>query len=227
MHRTKQLRNRRMRRWLQHTGRGLRRSLGRALGAAAAAALVAGSGAASAEPIAIGWTPGIGPVSYDASQLEAGVNVDIDGDLVADFMLEGFDLGSGYGGEIQLSPLTVVGINNAVYSSGNFVREFATPDDVLAVLGTGAATIEAPDPAVLWDDFNPFADFEDGGFAGLLFEIPAGSPYIGYLQLEVDGVTGAVTLQESGFQFVPEPGTGMLLLGGLLGVGALQRRRTR
>jgi hypothetical protein len=181
-----------------------------AAAALAAGAVGLGAGAAGAAPV--GWAPGLGAGTYDATDLASGVNLDIDGDANVDFVLS---LGyGGYGGDsILLTPQIVASINNQVYVDGccDVVR-YADPADVLVA---SEYTLSAPYAAVLWDE-NFHTDFEAGGFAGLIFEIPGGSPYYGYLDVSVSNDSGLeLTLNETAFRAVPEPGAGLLLLGAL------------
>jgi hypothetical protein len=189
------------------------------LAAAALAAGAMGLGAGSAQAAPVGWTPGLGAGTYDSSDLAAGVNLDLDGDANVDFVLS---LGyGGYGGDsILLTPQIVASINNRVYVDGccNVVR-YAAPADVLAAT---EYTLSAPESAVLWDPVFHTA-FESGGFAGLIFEIPGGSPYYGYLDVGVSNDGGLeLTVNETAFRAVPEPGGAGLLLLGALGL-ALRR----
>ena len=36
---------------------------------------------------------------------------------------------------------------------------------------------------MLWDKLDPFFDFQGSAIAGVLFEIPGGSPYVAYLDM--------------------------------------------
>ncbi|NNL67450.1 MAG: hypothetical protein HKP30_14470 [Myxococcales bacterium] len=194
----------------------------RALAVLAAGGLALGAGAANAAPP--GWTVGPLDGSFDAAALEAGVDLDIDGDGNVDFVLSGSDLssGPGYGASITLEPQTVNAINNGVFASGGDVVAFADPASVLAYAGS---VVSAPGSATLWDE-DDFTDFESNAFVGLLFEIPGGSVHIGFLDLviEADGFDGFASLDifEGAHQRVPEPAAG-LLLAPLLGL--LRRRK--
>jgi hypothetical protein len=215
--------NRRFRRRLASYRRRVARTL--------AAALIAGGALAAAQTAgaaAIGWDPGIGSVSYDIAALETGVEVDIDGDGFADFALDGSACGYGCS-YIELTPLTVNSINNEVFTDGSqiAVRDFANPDDVLAAALGGDTT--STGLTALWVDQDITA-FQSRAIAGLLFEIPGGSPYVGYVDLLVykDFDLEYLYIYESGYQLIPEPGSGILLgTGGLLGLGLLGRRRAR
>ena len=213
--------------------RGLRRRLARYRRRALrtlAAALIAGGTFAAAQAAnaqaAIGWDPGIGPATYTAAQLGAGVDIDIDGDGNDDL-----NLWDPYGGEILLTPLTVNLINNEVFTDGSqiAVMDFADPAEVLAALANGDTTVVAPGNAVLWSDGSLTAFQNPGAIAGLLFERPGGSPYVAYLDIAVvvDFGLDYLYIAESGYQLIPEPGTALLGAGGLLGLGLLGRRRAQ
>lgn len=193
----------------------------RALGVLAAGGLALSAGVADAAPP--GWTVGPLDGSFDGAAIEAGVDLDIDGDGIVDFVLSGSDLtsGAGYGATITLSPQTVNTINNGVFANGD-VAVFGDPASVLSYAGP---VVAAPGSATLWDE-DDFTDFESNAFVGLLFEIPGGSPHIGFLDLviEADGFAGFQSLDifEAAHQPVPEPAAGFLLAPLL---GLLRRRR--
>jgi hypothetical protein len=216
-----------MRKLVSSPNRAQRRRWCRRAARLVAAGLLAG-GALSSQPASAVWSPGGGAGSYDSFSLSGGVFIDIDGDEVDDLSLS---LSSGYGGSIlYLTPQIVNSVNGEVFSqSSYFVASYIDADDVLDAITNGDPTIVAPGSAVLWDETYPV--FQFGAIAGLLFEIPGGSPYVGYLDLAVavtDGVIDGVTIAETGFQPVPEPGTATLLLGGgLLGLAARRRSRNR
>lgn len=185
-------------------------------------------GALTSQPASALWSPGGGVGTFSTLDLSVGVPIDIDGDTQIDLTL---NMVSGYGGStIYLTPSVVDEVNdlnNEVFSSSfEFVRPFALADDVLTAVANEDETIPAPVDVLLWDITHPA--FQLGAVAGVLFEIPGGSPYVGYLDLEVSltefGELDGLVINETGFQPIPEPGTATLLLGtGLLGL-ALRRR---
>jgi len=194
----------------------------RALAILAAGGLALGAGAAKAAPP--GWTVGPLDGSFDAAMIEAGLDLDVDGDGNVDFVLTGSDLsfGAGYGASITLAPQTVNAINNGVFASGGDVTAFADPASVLSYAGP---VVSAPGTATLWDE-DDFTDFEGNLLVGLLFEIPGGSVHVGYLDLIVDydgfGGFSSVDIFEGAHQRVPEPAAGFLLAPLL---GLLRRRK--
>lgn len=205
----------------RRSDRKTRRFLGKLRRTAlAAGALALCAGSAGAAPA--GWTVGQESGVFDRNDLEAGVGLDIDGDGLTDLVLEGFDLGIGYGGELRLTPQTVAGMNNEVLGTPGAVSFFADAD---GVLGAAAPTVAAPGSSLLWSE-DGYTAFVDRGFAGFFFEIPDGSPYRGYLDLQIaEGpVDVSIEIFESAFRPVPEPALAWLAASGLLAAG-LRRRR--
>ena len=201
----------------------------------AAASLIAAASLAAHEAHAL-WTNGNGAGTYDATTLSYGFSIDFNNDYAGDIFLQS----AGFGGDVQLFPQTVGGVDGRAFTVGaNVLRWAATADDVLAF--PGSQGVETPDFATLWSESLPATDFETRGFAGVRFEIPGGSPYLAYLDLEVlRGIVGFdefeqpiysgfgyLVIHEVGYQLVPEPGVGTMLLGGLGALGWYRRRTTR
>ena len=198
---------------------------------AAAALLAAPAALLAAEANAATFAPG----NYDNATFAkpAGglidVEIDIDGDGTIDGRIYEDD-SSTYGdaGELSVDMFEVNGFQNGVFVNGDFdVMAFATPD---------AVAQQDPDDATgsgfadLWDD-GDYEVFEQPTFAGFVFELPGGSPYYGFLEIEVmiesDGSGGDVytgfTIVSSGFTPVPEPAAAT----GAAAVGLLALRRRR
>ena len=160
---------------------------------------------------------------------EIDVEIDIDGDGVIDGRIYEDD-SSTYGdaSELSVDMFEVNGFQNGVFVTDDFdVMAFATPD---------AVAQQDPDDATgsgfvdLWDD-GDYEVFESPSIAGFVFELPGGSPYYGFLEIEVmtesDGFGGDVytgfTIVSSGFTPVPEPAAAT----GAAAVGLLALRRRR
>jgi hypothetical protein len=218
-----------MRKLVSNPNRGQRRRAPwRRRAARVLATALLASGALASQPASALWSPGGGTGTFGSFDLSSGVSIDIDGDTNADLSIL---LSSGYGGDVlSLTPAIVNSVNGEVFASpGALVTAYSVADDVLDAVTNGDPTIVAPGSAVLWDSTH--LDFQSGGIAGVLFEIPGGSPYVGYLALTVSVIDGAIdglSIDETGFQPVPEPGTASLLLGaGLLGLAVRRRSRIR
>ena len=202
----------------------------------AAAALLAVPAALLAAGSADGAT--FAPGNYDNATFDKpdggliDVQLDIDGDGVIDGRIYEDD-SSTYGdaSELSVDMFEVDGFQNGVFRTDDFdVRAFATPDAVAQqdpADATGSGFID------LWND-GDYEVFEDPMIAGFVFEIPGGSPYYGFLEIEVmtepDGSGGDVytgfTILSSGFAPVPEPTAAIAGLG-MIGGLSLRRRRGR
>ena len=198
---------------------------------AAAALLAAPAALLAAEANAATFAPG----NYDDVTFlkpagdEIDVEIDIDGDGTIDGRIYEDD-SSTYGdaSELSVDMFEVNGFQNGVFVTDDFdVMAFATPD---------AVAQQDPDDATgspfvdLWDD-GDYEVFEQPSIAGFVFERPGGSPYYGFLEIEVmtqsDGSGGDVytgfTIVSSGFTPVPEPAAAT----GAAAVGLLALRRRR
>jgi hypothetical protein len=177
----------------------------------AAAALIAGVAAAGTAHGAIGgFDPGaVTTGTFDATLEPA---FDLDGDGQFDFQ---FALGSeGLG--IDIFPLENNGISNRVFQGlfGQAIR-FFDPSEI------AATDPEAATSDVTYLDF----DFSYGGYIGFVFDIPGGSPYFGYLEIESGATADSFTVLGSGFTPVPEPASVAVLGLGAALVAPRRRRR--
>jgi hypothetical protein len=192
---------------------------------AAAALLAAPVALLAAAPTASGqvFTPGNynGDFFAKDGSDELSVDLDIDGDGVFDVVVfEPFDFTYGDASALNVEAF---GTNEVFTNDFSEVIEFASPVDILTADRTDNDFF-----GQLWVS-SFYTSFEDGGFAGFVFDIPGGSPYFGYL--EIDVATNAAgteytgfTVVSSGFRAIPEPATAGLMAMGAAGLLVRRRR---
>jgi hypothetical protein len=173
--------------------------------------------AESSDAAVVPFTPPGGLVVMQAGYLY--YEFDINGDGHNDFDI--YD--QSYMGSFLLS-----------YNSGSqFATNLIMNDGSLAAVVAPGATI-GPDSSgwpnnILLDSFAGTR-----GFAGVVFDIPGGSPHFGYLDFELTADRSTLTLYGGAYESqantpittpVPEPGPLVLLASGAAGLAAWRRRR--
>jgi hypothetical protein len=186
---------------------------------AACSSLAVGAGfglfaAESTDAAVVPYDPPGGPIVMHAGYLY--YEFDIDGDANSDFDI--YDLS--YFGSFRLSDN--FGIQNLIMNDGSLA----------AVLAPGATV--GPDSSgwpneVLLDSFAGTR-----GYAGVVFDIPGGSPHFGYLDFELTADRSVLTLYGGAYESqantpisipVPEAGSLVILASGAAGLAAWRRKR--
>ncbi|MEM8873273.1 MAG: PEP-CTERM sorting domain-containing protein [Planctomycetota bacterium] len=195
--------------------------------------------------------------SFDRSELTSSVQFDVNGDEINDLLIfvgptDDIDYGF-YGDYVGILPLSpdAEGLDSSIYVNsdvafgidGSSINEFATPEDVGALLGnldgdgnvspsSGLGVLFAGElyEEPFGNDAVPTFVVSPGNIAGFLYETDDGLG-LGFIEVEVsfispEGTPAAtvttVDIFASGFTLIPEPaGLGLLGLGGLV----LRRRR--
>jgi hypothetical protein len=190
---------------------------------AATSSLAAGLGlltAAETEAAVVPFTPPGGPVAVHpyTSSGPWYYHFDIDGDGTNDFGV--YD--SGYFGDYSIT-----------YSWPQYETNFIMNDGSTAAVVAPGGSI-GPDTTG-WSNILSLDGFlGTRGYAGVVFDIPGGSPHFGYLDLAMAADRSSLTLYGGAYQSqantpiragaVPEPASLALLAGGAAGLAAWRRR---
>jgi hypothetical protein len=193
---------------------------------AATSSLAAGLGlltAAETDAAVVPFTPAGGPVTinpnYTGSSSNWYYSIDIDGDGDYDFWL--YD--STYYGDYRIR-----------YSgTEQYDTSFIMHDGSLAAIVAPGGSVGTDTTG--WDNDLSLDNFlSTRGYAGVVFEIPGGSPHFGYLDLAMAADRSSLTLYGGAYESqantpiragaVPEPASLALLTGGAAGLAAWRRR---
>jgi hypothetical protein len=189
---------------------------------AATSSLAAGAGlglfaGAEAQSEVVPFTPSGGPVNI--SVYGGFHSFDIDGDGTRDFYLQGNYFGP--------------------FEFGDWYRYFTGYLGLNRIMNTGGLAAAVPSGGMIGPDTSGWLDEATldlfagtRGYAGVVFEIPGGSPHFAYLDISVEGED--LTLYGGAYESlpntpiqvpVPEPASLVLLAGGAAGLAAWRRRR--
>ena len=124
---------------------------------------------------------------------------------------------------IDIIPLENNGITNRIFQIEVAVAAPGSPFPAAAIRFKNPADILAADPSLALEN-TAYVDFDFyyGGYIGLIFDIPGGSPYYGVLDIAEFSTSSDFNVEGSGFA-IPEPTTVALV--GLGGVALAARRR--
>ena len=202
--------------------RTLRKQLAAYSVAAAGTALAAGSASAAVVPIQL---PGGQPIAIQVPGVDLYVSLDIDGDGNMDFTFANY-----------------LGVNRTRIFGNGSANEIATEYMVSHVREFAAGNLINGQSVVIngFTALDTFAQFEHDfyntrEYAGVIFDIPGGSPHYAYLDVGPNPSDGMLTLFGGAWESqtgvgivagaVPEPtGLGLLAMGA---AGVVARRRER
>ncbi len=205
--------------------RGLACRLSRRL---AAYSLAAGAGVATTDRAAaapIPFVPPGGPIVVEAnySNIDYNVPVDIDGDGGVDYGAASY----AYFGNVLSFVL------EGYIDSNRINRLMVATESRLVVIAPGGAV--GPSAGLVYSSRGFLDNFVDNrGYAGLLFDIPGGSPHFAYLDVEVKSATQQLFIYGGAYESeastaittpVPEPHGLCLLAAGAAGLVAWRKRR--
>lgn len=178
------------------------------------AGIAFGTGQAEAAPVL--FHPPGAPIEISRS---GQYHFDINDDGEGDFGI--IDRNASIGAFTLLSDYFGLGINFVMNADG--LAAVVLPGGVIGPDTTGWLT-DAP--------LDNFAGIR--GYAGVVFDIPGGSPHFGYLDIEMDAERNSVTLYGGAYESlanapistpVPEPTSLALLAAGAAGVATWRRRK--
>jgi hypothetical protein len=191
---------------------------------AATSTLAAGAGlglfvGAEAQAEVVPFTPPGGPVNIS---MYGGYHaLDINGDSTYDFVIYGNYFGQFEFGDWYRSATGYMGLNR--------------------VMNTGSLATVVPSGGTIGPDYSGWLeettlDLFSGtrGYAGVVFDIPGGSPHFAYLDISIDPNDPSLTLYGGAYEShantpiqvpVPEPASLVFLASGAMGLAAWRRRR--
>lgn len=196
--------------------RSIKRTAKRAAYSVATGAAVVSADRAVAEPIA--YIPPGGPASLASSDFESIV-IDLNSDGTNDFSISfNYVTEFDYMGKFLIRPWDTM---NRVLVDGLYV-EVVPPG---GAIGPNGSDFDGG-----YRTFDHFAGLR--GYAGVVFDIPGGSPHYGYLDIDLDETGHLLTLYGGAFESlantsitaVPEPGALALLAAGAAGLAVWRRR---